>query len=103
MAMTADSRGLPWNLLSLEVRGSPRKQPCKLLQTSADIRGDCRVAVAMAAYVRGNFHGSFRGNFRGNGRGLTWVGMVGTTEFATDRAAARAVDTTVVFTAVEAS
>ena len=38
------------------------------------------------------------GNFRGNCRGIPWVAMVGTTEFATDSAAARAVDTTVAFT-----
>ena len=44
---------------------------------AADFRGDCRVAVAMAAGGRGNRHGSFRG--------FPWGAMVGTTEFATER------------------
>ena len=41
------------------------------------------------------------GNDRVNCHGLPWVAMVGATEFATDRTAARAVATTVAF-AVEA-
>ena len=90
MAMAGDGRGLPWNFLRLEIRVSPRKQPWKLPQNSADVRGDCRVAVAMTTDV---------GKFRGNCRELLWVAMFGTTEFATDRAAARAVDTPVAFTA----
>ena len=58
----------------------PRKLPWHLPRTSADFRGDCRVAVAMAADGRGNCHGSFRG--------FPCVAMVGTTEFATGRTAA---------------
>ena len=60
-------------------------------ENSADFRGHCRDAVAMAADGRGS------GNCRVNCRGLSYVAMVGTTEFATDRTAARAIATTVVF------
>ena len=53
--------------------------------------------MAMAADDRGRPWFDVRGNYRGNCRGLPWVAMVGTTEFATDRTAARVVATTVVF------
>ena len=66
---------------------------------AADFRGNCCVSEGS----RGNGRGwpwkllwfDVRGNCRGNCRGLPWVAMVGTTEFATDRTAARAVATTV--------
>ena len=51
----------------------------------------------MAADGRGNRLCSFRGKCRGHCRGLPWVAMVGTTEVATGRTAARAVATSVAF------
>ena len=57
-------RGLAWQLPRIE---DYRGWPWKLLWF--DVRGNCR----------------------GNCRGLPWVAMLGTTEFATDRTAARAV------------
>ena len=48
--------------------------------------------MAMAADDRGRPWFDVRGNYRGNCRGLPWVAMVGTTEFATERTAARAVE-----------
>ena len=99
--MTADGCGWPWNFLRLNVRGNCRRNCLGIRRTSvviaADFRGDCRVAMAMAADSCGNCHGSFRGNCRDDGRGLPWVDMVGTTEFATGRTTARAVATTVAF------
>ena len=56
-----------------------RKLPWQWPRTSADFRGDCRVALAMAADCRGNCHGIFPGS--------PWVAMVGTTEFSTERTA----------------
>ena len=47
VAMDADVRGIA----SIE---RPRKLPWQLPRTFADFRGDCRVAVAMAADGRGN-------------------------------------------------
>ena len=89
--MAADGRGNFCGLRSAEI--------------SVVIATYRRIAVAMAAAGRGRpwklLWFDVRGNYRGNCRGLPWVVMVGTTEFATDRTAARAVDTTVAF-AVEA-
>ena len=65
--------------------GRPWKLPWQLPRASADFRGDCRVAVAVAADARGNCHE------------LPWVAILATTECATDRTAARAVATTVAF------
>ena len=72
--------------------GRPRKLPRQLPRNSADFRGDCRVAVAMAADGRGNYHPWQlpRTSVRCHG---------GTTEFATDRTVVRAVATTVAFAA----
>ena len=77
--------------------GRPRKLPWQLPRTSADFRGDCRIAVAMCADGPGNCHGSFSVNCHGNCRVLPSVAVVGTTECATDRTAARAVATTEAF------
>ena len=89
MAMAADGRGWPWSFAAV---GRPRELPWQLPRTSADFRGDCRDAQG-----RGNCHGRFRENCRGDCRGLPWVAMVGSTDVATDRTAARAVATTMVF------
>ena len=67
MAVEIASIGRPWQL------------PWQLPRTSADFRGDCRVAVEMAADGRGNCHGSVHG--------FPLVAMVCTTEFATERTA----------------
>ena len=92
--MDADGRGWSWKLAAV---GRPRKLPWQLPRTSADVRGDWPVAVTMAADSRRNCNDSFRGTRRGKCRGLPWVTMVGTTDCATDRTAARAVATTVAF------
>ena len=73
----------------------PWKMTWQLPPTSADLRRDCRVAEAMTGDGRGKSHRSLREKFRGICRGLSWVAMVGTTAFATDRTAERAVATTV--------
>ena len=60
-----------------------------------------RIAVAIAANGSGwpwkLLRLDVRENCRGNCREVPWFSMVGTTEFATDRIAARAVATTVAF------
>ena len=68
---------------------------------AADFRGSCRVSEDCRGWPWKLLWFDVRGNYRGNCRGLPWVAMVGTTEFTTDRTAARAVATTVAF-AVEA-
>ena len=85
MAMAADGRGRPRMAVEIAAVGRQRKLPGQLPRTSAEFRGDCRVAVAIAA------------DGRGNCRGLLWVAMIGKTEFTTDRTAARAVATAVAF------
>ena len=64
---------------------------------AVDFRGKCLVSEDYHGWPWKLLWFDVRGNRRGNCRGLPWIAMVGTTEFATNRTAACAVATTVVF------
>ena len=84
-----NGRGRPRMVVEIAAVGRPRKLLWQLPRNSAECRGDCRLAVALAADGRGI--STAVSYCRGNCRGRPWVVMVGTTEFATDKTAARAV------------